>query len=465
MTEAQHTARPVALVTGASSGIGLATALRLAARGTTVVLVGRSEETLAQARRACELVGGTAVVAVADVRDTDALHAAFETAASLGRLETVVHCAGVLAYGRFEDVPPEVFEAVLDTTLVGATRVCREAVRRFRAAEGGSVVLVGSLLGKATAPGMISYTTAKWGMHGFVRTLQQENRDRPDVRISLISPGGVDTPIYQLAGTYLGRHGQAPPPVAGADRVAEAILKALDRPRRDLDVGVANKVIVLGFRTMPGLYDLLVGPLLSRLALQPGSGVPAGSGNVLQPRPADEIRAGRSLLLGTDDRNSEGDVMSSNGTSEGWRLHRTVAAPTDRVWEVLADGWSYATWVVGTARIRAVDQAWPAPGSRIHHSAGVWPVLLSDTTVVEACEPGRRLVLTARGWPAGEARVRLTLEPDGEHACTVTIQEDVVSGPSRVLPKVLRQSGIAPRNTETLRRLALLAERRADADE
>ncbi|GAA4113200.1 SRPBCC family protein [Knoellia locipacati] len=144
--------------------------------------------------------------------------------------------------------------------------------------------------------------------------------------------------------------------------------------------------------------------------------------------------------------------------SQGQPQQRTVAAPAERVWEVLADGWSYATWVVGTARIRDVDTTWPQPGSRIHHSVGLWPVLLSDTTCVEACEPGRHLVLTARGWPLGEARVELLVESDGPGSCTVTMTEDAVSGPGSLPPRLVRQAMILPRNHEALRRLAYLAE-------
>ena len=118
-----------------------------------------------------------------------------------------------------------------------------------------------------------------------------------------------------------------------------------------------------------------------------------------------------------------------SSSPQGQPQRRTVAAPAERVWDVLADGWTYANWVVGTARIRAVDEAWPAPGSRIHHSVGLWPALLSDTTRVEECDAGRRLLLTARGWPLGEARVEIVIEPDGPESCTVTITEDAVSGP------------------------------------
>lgn len=142
-------------------------------------------------------------------------------------------------------------------------------------------------------------------------------------------------------------------------------------------------------------------------------------------------------------------------------LRRRVQAPPQAVWSVLADGWVYATWVVGTSRIRKVEGSWPAPGSQIHHSFGVWPAVIDDTSEVVACDPGRELVLRARGWPIGEAQVRIRLEEPEPGVTEVSIVEDVVRGPARwVAPRLMRQVLIAPRNVETLRRLAHLAEGR-----
>lgn len=88
---------------------------------------------------------------------------------------------------------------------------------------------------------------------------------------------------------------------------------------------------------------------------------------------------------------------------------RSVQAPPEDVWKVLADGWLYPGWVVGATRMRAVDPEWPAVGSRLHHSVGVWPAVLDDHTEAVECEPHRRLALRAKGWPLGEARVVIEL--------------------------------------------------------
>jgi hypothetical protein len=131
------------------------------------------------------------------------------------------------------------------------------------------------------------------------------------------------------------------------------------------------------------------------------------------------------------------------------------------VFDVLNDGWTYALWVVGASRMRDVDEGWPATGTKLHHSFGVWPLLINDSTEVLEIEPGKRLVLEARGWPIGEAKVEITVEPDGNGAL-ISIAEDASSGPARLVPEPIRQPVIDFRNQETLRRLAYVVEGRHD---
>jgi uncharacterized protein YndB with AHSA1/START domain len=138
---------------------------------------------------------------------------------------------------------------------------------------------------------------------------------------------------------------------------------------------------------------------------------------------------------------------------------RTVDAPPQAVWDVLADGWLYPVWVVGATRMRAVDADWPAVGARIHHSAGVWPLVVNDNTEVLASEPPRRLRLRAKGWPLGEADVVIELEAVGA-GTRIRISEDAAEGPGRLVPSAVRGPMLKWRNTETLRRLAFIAEGR-----
>ncbi len=134
-----------------------------------------------------------------------------------------------------------------------------------------------------------------------------------------------------------------------------------------------------------------------------------------------------------------------------------MSCEPESVFGVLADGWLYPAWVVGASRMRQVDASWPQQGAKLHHSVGTWPALLNDSTSVEVWDPPRRAVLRARGWPIGEARVTLEVKPVAG-GCVVRIEEEAVNGPAALLPRFLADPVLQWRNTETLRRLAYLAE-------
>ncbi|MEU4014152.1 SRPBCC family protein [Microbacterium sp. NPDC028030] len=141
---------------------------------------------------------------------------------------------------------------------------------------------------------------------------------------------------------------------------------------------------------------------------------------------------------------------------------REMACTTDDVFRVLANGWLYPAWVVGASRMRDVDESWPAAGSQLHHSVGVWPALLDDTTEVLEWDPPRGIMLRARGWPMGEAQVTLRARttPTG---CQVRIDEEPVKGPAALIPRLFTAPMLRWRNAETLHRLAYLAEGHAES--
>lgn len=139
-------------------------------------------------------------------------------------------------------------------------------------------------------------------------------------------------------------------------------------------------------------------------------------------------------------------------------VSREVAASPDDVFAVLADGWSYAGWVVGNSHVRKVDAGWPGVGTKIHHSVGAWPVQIHDVTEVVAVEPGRHLELTARLWWFGSATIRFTLTPSaGGLGTDVLMEEEVVRGPFGLIPSVAQAAVLRPRNVESLTRLGDLA--------
>ena len=140
-------------------------------------------------------------------------------------------------------------------------------------------------------------------------------------------------------------------------------------------------------------------------------------------------------------------------------ITRTVATTPDRVFAVLADGWTYSGWVVGCSHIRDVDAGYPAPGTRIHHSVGVWPATVEDTTEAVEMVPDKRLVLDARVWPVGKARVSFTLEARGAETA-VTMEEEATDGPGRLLQNKATDVLLDKRNDESLARLFAMAVRR-----
>ncbi|MET8041120.1 SDR family NAD(P)-dependent oxidoreductase [Micromonospora sp. NPDC005215] len=283
----------VVVVVGASSGIGRATARTFAERGDRLVLAARATTTLAEVRAECADVDVLTVPT--DVTEPGALEALADAAIDrFGRIDVWVHTAAVMAYGRFDELPERVFDQVVRTDLLGTAGSVRVALRHFRAAGAGTVILTGSVLGHITAPYMSAYVASKWGVQGLIRTVQQELRDTPRIRLCLVNPGSVDTPVYQQAANYLGRIGRPPPPIASPQRVARAIVDCADRPRREVSVGRLNVLLRAGFTVLPGVYDVLVGPLMRRVGLS-GRSVAANNGSVFAPNPAGEAVRGGHL--------------------------------------------------------------------------------------------------------------------------------------------------------------------------
>ena len=274
---------PVVLVTGATGGIGGATVRAYARHGARLVLLARSAGRLEALRADVEALGAQALVTVADVASADAVDGAFAAAVQrFGRVDVVVHTAAVVAYGRFDEVPRDVWDRVVDVNVTGTSNVARAALRQFRDQEGGSLVLTGSVLSVATVPFMGAYVTTKWQNRALAHVLQEEARETPGIHVGIVHPGAIRTPIYSLAANYAGRIGRPPPPVYSPEPVARAILDLVDGRKRMRSVSVANPLIALGFTLAPRLFDVLVGPLMKVAGLSRRE-ITAHPGNVFVP--------------------------------------------------------------------------------------------------------------------------------------------------------------------------------------
>jgi uncharacterized protein YndB with AHSA1/START domain len=137
-----------------------------------------------------------------------------------------------------------------------------------------------------------------------------------------------------------------------------------------------------------------------------------------------------------------------------------IDAAPEEVFAVLSDGWSYPLWVVGATHMREVDEHWPAVGAQLHHSVGVWPLCLEDQTTVLDVEPGRRLELQAHAWPGGTAKVVIELHPRNR-GTRVTMSERADRGPGTLVPNLVQDALLHPRNVEALQRLRAIAENRS----
>ncbi|UQX88430.1 SDR family NAD(P)-dependent oxidoreductase [Jatrophihabitans telluris] len=295
MTDLQDTSNAqVVLIVGASSGIGLATARAFAGRGAHLVLVSRSRPTLEAAAAQCRAAGaGSVRVAPADARDATAIAGIVsDLVDDHGRIDVVVHTATVMAYGQLEELPQDVFTAVVDTAVTGTLVVGQASIGLFRKQKRGTLIVVNSLVGAIVAPSMGAYATAKWAQAAMLRTWQLETRDAPRIRVCSVVPGGVDTPIYYQAANYTGTAARPPIPVDPPEKVAAAILRCADHPRDRISVGLANPITILGFRLLPKVYSALVGPLFRVGALTKTTLAPT-AGNVHEPLPDSEGEHGR----------------------------------------------------------------------------------------------------------------------------------------------------------------------------
>lgn len=277
-----------------------------------MVLVARGEEALRATADECTAAGAASVTTVsADVGDDQAVaHVVDEVLGTHGVLDLVVHCAGVVAYGRTEEVPVEVFDKVLRTNLTGSVNLARHVVPVLRRQRRGDLLYVGSVIGHIAVPQMSAYVLSKWGVRALARQLQLENRDIAGVHIGYVAPGGIDTPIYLQAATYIGSPGRPPPPVASPERVARAVLARAGRTHARDQIGLSNDLMRFGFTALPRVFDLLVGPLFGMAAVDRTESRPPGPGNVLSP-------GSRNALLGNQGNALRGVVRNLRTTLPG----------------------------------------------------------------------------------------------------------------------------------------------------
>jgi short-subunit dehydrogenase len=295
------------VITGASSGIGRAAARLFARQGATLVLCARRDPALHEVATECEGLGGRALIYAADVTDEQAVQdLARHAIENLGRIDVWVNNAAVTLFSRFEETPPELYRRVIDTNLFGYVHGARAVLPCFREQGSGVLINNASIAGEIGQPYTSAYSVTKFAIRGLGECLRQELLDAPDIHVCTLLPASIDTPLFQHAANLTGRAVKPISPVIDAERVAKAIVRLAERPRRELYVGGSGRLTALQHSLMPGLTERMLARKVERDHFQKRSAPPT-QGNLFAPMSewtsvdggwrASTPRSGAGLLL------------------------------------------------------------------------------------------------------------------------------------------------------------------------
>lgn len=281
----------VTVITGASSGIGRATAVEMAARGSQLIIAARGKQGLEECAEECRARGASVLVVPTDVTNPDQIERlSTEAVKQFGRFDIWINAAGVAAFGRFLDIPAECFTRVMQTNFLGTVCGSREALKHFRHNGTGVLINVASVLGKEAIPYMSPYVASKQAIIGLSSSLRQEFGQK-EISICTILPAAIDTPIWQHGANYTGRQIRPVWPVYSPEEVAKAIADCGERPRRFVYVGGVGKLITLAHTLTPKLYERL-GPSVTEVMLFKNGTASRTHGNLQVPSAPASIHGG-----------------------------------------------------------------------------------------------------------------------------------------------------------------------------
>jgi len=286
----------VVVLTGASSGIGHATALALAREGAHLVLAARGAEALGKVAAECELLDAQALAVPTDVTDAQAVRALADAAiARFGRIDVWINNVGIGAVGAFDATPIESHQRVIEANLIGHINGAHAVLPHFRQRGRGTLINMISSGGWLVAPYSAAYTASKFGLRGFSEALRAELSSLPAVHVCELYPTFVDTPGLMHGANYTGRRLRPPPPVLDPHRVAASLVALSHTPRAVTTLGS----VALPGRLAHALAPQLTGRLAVRLAdraLRHADSAPITNGNLFEPSHVHTVEGGYRTL-------------------------------------------------------------------------------------------------------------------------------------------------------------------------
>jgi NAD(P)-dependent dehydrogenase (short-subunit alcohol dehydrogenase family) len=272
----------VVVLTGASSGLGRASAIALARRGARLVLAARRRDALEETARSCARSGEHTVVETDVTREADVSELARRALELTGQIDVWVNNAGVTAFGLLEATPLEELQRVVETNLWGAVHGARAVLPIFRRQQRGVLINVGSILSKVGQPFVPSYVISKFALRGLSEALRAELADQPRIHVCTLLPYAIDTPHFQVAANLIGRKPHAMPPVQQPEVVAEILAELALQPRRERHVP-RSAVLGLALHSLfPRAIERIIHDSLREWHFAGGQ-PPDLSGNLWQP--------------------------------------------------------------------------------------------------------------------------------------------------------------------------------------
>ncbi len=273
----------VVVITGASSGIGKAGALALADQGARLVLAARREQELEDTVAACQSKGAEAVAMPTDVAEEAQVQALARRAIeNFGQIDVWFNNAGMDAFGRFEEIPPETFARVLQINLMGMVHGARAVLPHFMERGSGILINNASLVGNCPSPFHSPYVASKFAIRGLSFALRQELMHLPDVHVCVLSPSSIDTPLWQRGANYSGRAIKPLDPVHPVEQVANVLVNLILYPQREVFAGASGWMASEQYAAQPAMMEALIAAFTQQSLFQDEPAAPT-DGSLFTP--------------------------------------------------------------------------------------------------------------------------------------------------------------------------------------